>query len=557
MKKNHGLFGAVAILTVIMSLVLLQNPVTAQEYVSVMDITAHDIHQKVLGPQTTGVVMEGYNDRKDYHEIRYISVNTGSDIDGDGSRGRPWASITHTLEQINDARLSRRYALLVGAGKYEEGEIFMKEFVHLYGGFDPGSWSRDIVRYTTRVDGKGQHRLITAADHSKIDGFMFVNGQVRGNGGAILCDGTSPVITNNQFRDNRSLGPDPWDPEFIHEIANDGGAIAALNGARPVIFSNLFAENSTVNGRGGAIGAHNRAAPRIQYNVFIGNRSGTDDPMRSSDGGAIAASFYSDADIFFNLVIQNSALASNDGGGIFSEMWSSMHIAGNIILGNRSDDDGGGIYLSGSVHHYITGHEAKVPEERYLNRLVGNVIAGNRLRTPEGVSGGFRFTYFTRVYFNNNITYDNTGGLDFRRTHVSAENNLVLEDVVVRENSKANFKSNRFFGELVTDDESVAETTDTRIADISKPDLFRISRTQFRDDSRQLEVQTAVYDPVQHVTTLAIRQDVTADQLLINRVVSAGGNWSVIRDMARGQITLWGDHQDVTAVTIYPSFAKR
>jgi hypothetical protein len=532
-------------------------PLAAQEFHQVTEITAHDIHSIEPGPQTTDVVMEGYRDRSTYHEMRYVSKGTGSDQTGDGTVNRPWASLSHALEQITDARLSRRYAILVGEGSYSEGEIFLKEYVHIYGGFSQGNWSRDIDSYATTIDGKGQSRLFTASDHSKIDGFVLIGGRVRGSGGALLCNGTSPVISNNRFMNNQSLGPEPWNPEFIHEIANDGGALAAINGARPVIFNNLFAGNSTENGRGGAIGAHNGAAPRIHYNVFLDNRSGTADPMRSSDGGAIAASYWSDADIFFNLIINNRSLSRNDGGGIFSEMWSSLHIVGNIVVGNVSDDDGGGLYLSGSVHHYITEHEAKVPAERYMNYVVGNILAGNRLSTGSGVAGAFRFTYFTRVHYNNNISYENTGGLDFRRTLVTARDNVVIEDVVVREGSEATLLSNRIYGVLDIDNEETLRTDGNRVAGIDTPDLFRIAQTQFKDDTHRLSVTSSSYDSATRTTILNIEGDVSNEPMIRNRVVKANDEWSVIKEASASVIVLWGDHRDVTRVTIYPSFSKK
>lgn len=526
-----------------------------QAFYPVTEVTPHDINLKVLGPQTTEVVMDGYRDRNQYHETRYVSVNTGSDATGDGSQTKPWSSIAHALEQISDARLSRRYALLVASGAYAEGELFLKEFVHLYGGFDPASWQRDIRKHVTTIDGKGGNRLFTAASHSKIDGFQLVNGEVRGNGGAILCNGTSPVISNNTFRNNRTLGPEPWDPEFIHEIANDGGAVAAINGGAPLVLSNLFFENTTEIGRGGAIGAHNHSAPRILYNVFIDNAAGTNDPKRSSDGGAISSSFYSDADIFYNVIVNNKSLSRNDGGGIFSEMWSSLHIAGNIILGNHSDDDGGGIYLSGSVHHYITEHEPKLPSERYFNYLVGNIIAGNTL-TSGGVSGAFRFTYFTRLLYKNNISFSNHGGLDFRRTDVIAEDNLVFENMVIRDNSTAKLKRNHIFGEV--DSETEQDLRHNKVAGLEKPDVLRLIASDFRNDVHQLEVLSATYDPLSHTTQLTVRTGAwSGDQNLRNRIVKAGDHWGVIRHAAGSNVTIWGKHPEAKSVTIYPTFTRR
>lgn len=523
-------------------------------YYSVHGIQSQDIYTKTLGPQTSEVVLSGYRDRTEYHEIRYVSVLTGSDVTGDGSINRPWASIGHALDQINNARLSRRYALLIGNGNYTEGELLLKEYIHLYGGFDPATWNRDLKKNLTTIDGKNQNRLFIAADHAKIDGFLLINGEARGFGGAILCNGTSPIISNNIFRSNKTLAPDPWNPEFIHEIANDGGAIAAINGGAPLILSNLFFENTTQIGRGGAIGAHNRGAPRIQYNVFVDNATGTHDPMRSSDGGAISSSFYSNADIFYNVVLNNKSLARNDGGGIFSEMWSSLHIAGNIILGNYSDDDGGGLYLSGSVHHYITEHEPGLPPERYYNYLSGNVIAGNYTRGA-GVSGGFRFTYFTRLLYMNNISFDNSGGIDFRRTEVIARGNLVFENATFRDQTTAKLFNNKVFG--ILDIESNPELENHYTAGIENPDVLQLYKSGYRQDSYRVDVLTHKYDTLTHSTMLTVSKGSWSDDPnIVNRIVRAGDQWSVIKEADSSSITVWGRVEDISTMIIYPTFTR-
>lgn len=543
-------------------LILLQfQPLIAQDYYPIMDITPYDIYGKVLGPVTQPIVLAGYLDRNTYHETRYVSVNSGSDTKGDGSKSAPWMTIRHALDQIDDARLSRRYALLVAGGTYTEGQIILKAFVHLYGGFQPESWERDIKANRTVMDGQRQNRLMVCADHSKVDGFIFTNGEVRGQGGAILCNGTSPVISNNVFVSNRTLIPDPWEPEFIHEIANDGGAIATINGAAPGIYSNLFIGNMTEAGRGGGIAAHNRAAPRIHYNVFMGNISGINDPMRSSDGGAISSSFYSNSDILFNLILNNRAQSRNDGGGIFSELWSSLHIGGNLIVGNTSDDDGGGIYLSGQVHHYITEHDPVVPQERYFNRVTGNILAGNSI-PGRGIDGALRFTYHTRVAFHYNISYANTGGLDFRRSEVCARGNIVFGQVTVRESDHpAHFVNNLIFGDLdARSDVILQDTYVSSMAQSASQDAdekksgFLAPEDIFLDDEKILDVRQAVYDADQFRTRMEVNEVPLAADGLRNRIVRIGDNWSVIQSNTSDSITLWGDHSQAKRVHIKPTY---
>lgn len=517
-------------------------------------VTPYDIYTKVVGPQTTELYMEGYADTKEYHQIHHVSVSGGSDENGDGSRTRPWASLRHALEQIEDNRLSNRQAILVAGGVYSEGSLAMMEYVHLYGGFDADSWQRDIRAHQTVLDGRERDRIMICADHAKADGFVFLNGMVRGKGGAILCDGTSPVVSNNVFRKNKSLQPENWNPEFLHEIAHDGGAVAAINGAAPRILNNLFVENETECGRGAGVAAHNRAAPLIAYNVFVNNVAGTDDPMRSSDGGAISSAYFSHSDIFYNIIAGNRAESTNDGGGIFSELWSSVHIAGNLILDNYTDDDGGGIYLSGQMHHYITEPDPVPPKERYLSRVTGNLLVGNT-NSVGGHDSGFRFTNDTRVTFDRNITYANFGGLDFRRTMVTGRDNLFLDTVTVREPGETTrFYNSLFFREL-------RAASDIKLIDSKKIEFDALPGSEgfekiFRTDGMVFHAITSRFNAERYVTDLIPEQEnVLPPGSLNNRVIRVGNRWSAVKSTNGSVITVWGDHEGVHSAELLPTFS--
>jgi len=138
----------------------------------------------------------------------------------------------------------------------------------------------------------------------------------------------------------------------MHETANDGGAIAVLNGAAPAIEHNLFARNHTENGRGGAVACDQEASPRIVGNVMVQNISGLNDPMRSSDGGALSIYDHSNALVADNIIAANRTLNNNDAGGIFVALWSQPLIERNVIVGNTSSDDAGGLFIGGQKHHY-------------------------------------------------------------------------------------------------------------------------------------------------------------------------------------------------------------
>ena len=120
----------------------------------------------------------------------------------------------------------------------------MHSFIDLFGGFSFPTWQRNVYKYPTILSGGNTQRVLIGADHSRLDGFIISRGVIRGKGGGILCDGFSPVISNNILIQNKTLSPDPWEPELRHQIANDGGAICVLNNAAPVIDKKLLPRRS-------------------------------------------------------------------------------------------------------------------------------------------------------------------------------------------------------------------------------------------------------------------------------------------------------------------------
>ena len=151
---------------------------------------------------------------------------------------------------------------------------------------------------------------------------------------------------------NKTLGPGSWKPKVRHLITNDGGSVYFENGSSPIIANNLFADNRTENGRGAAIALHVNCNGRIINNVFLRNITGLDDPMRSSDGGAVSIFDRSDPVIENNVFLNNQALSENDAGGLFVALWSSPVIRKNIFVGNHCKDDAGALFVGGQEHRY-------------------------------------------------------------------------------------------------------------------------------------------------------------------------------------------------------------
>lgn len=529
-----------------------------------------------VGPQTTPVILEkyienrfrmtvhyevrwgeekpeGYIERNQYHELRYVSNTKEVDREGDGSKENPWTTIQHALTQIVDASRAKRYAILVAEGSYSESTIQLKEYISLYGGFESSDWDRDIVKYKTILDGEGRERILVGADYAKVDGFIFRRGVVRGAGGAMLCDGVSPVISNNVFAENKTLAPVPWDPVFRHEIAHDGAAIAVINGASPVVKHNLFFKNSTEIGRGGGIACHNRASPEIAYNIFIDNETGTIDPGRSSDGGAISVYRHSNPVIRNNIILGNKAISSNDGGGIYSALWSSPVIDGNLIIGNYSENNGGGLYLSGQRYHYITIPDPVPALENFLVRVRNNIIMGNSTsRKEDAVDGVLQFLNDCRLVFENNLIVENVGGVNFHRSYVTAKHNTFIADVFIQDSERAPvlFSTNLVIGEL--GDKSGIILKESIVLDKNEDDP--LYPELFIDNSKSIGILEVSFHEDRYVSIIRLDDKVITPNELLYRVVRSGDCWGVVKHNDESSITVWGDFSGKKTLTVLPTY---
>jgi hypothetical protein len=515
-------------------------------------VAARHVSRSAPGPVTVAV------DLGRYQEVRHVAPARGSARNADGSRARPWPSIAQALAAIADAGPAKRYAILVAEGSYGGETLEMAPHVDLYGGFDAGSWRRDIFAHPSILDGETRRRVVVGADHSVLDGFVVRGGSHRGHGAGVACLGVSPRVTNNTFLDNRVLAPANWHPVKMHEDAEDGAAVAVVGGT-PEIAGNLFARNSTEVGRGGAIGCRG-GAPRIARNVFIDNVSGTADPMRSSDGGAVSAYDRSRARIEENLFVGNRAAGRNDGGAIFVALWSPAVIARNVLAGNESTDDAGAIFVGGQKHHYGTPLDPMPPKEEFFVRVEDNVIVGNR--NPSGTSGGLRMTMESRGIVAGNVLAANAGGLYVQRSDVDVVNNTVLDPSRYVDESKLarrtefrppRLRNNIFRIGLVLD---VPGATLTHCL-LPEPRAGHGNLTadpRFTDDGRTLGVTRATFDPRRYQTTLQVALGDLAPEALRLRVARAGERWTVVHAAAAGRVVVWGDASAATSLEVVPSY---
>jgi len=497
-------------------------------------------------------------DLSGYRVVLHVDQARGDDIKGDGSAARPLASIPQALEAAGRPDASARVAVLVSQGHYRQPTFALKPHVDLYGGFAAPGGARDIFRHASVLDGGERERIALGADQARVDGFHFRNGRVRGKGAALLCDGTSPTVTNCIFTGNRTLIPVPWNPPLLHETGHDGGAIMILNGATPRIAHCLFYGNSTECGRGGALAVDRAAHPAVVSNVFANNRAGLDDPMRSSDGGAVSFFDWSGGAFDDNIVVANEALTRNDAGGVFVALWAAPTLRRNVIVANESGDDAGGLFLGGQEHRYDAPLDPYPPAEKFTILVEGNVFVGNANSVRN--SGAMRVTMETRARFVDNLIAENAGGFYLQRSEIIAERNTVWQDWRFVED-KPTLGPSRFTGNVLRGPAAAMEARvafagnmaesgvpggpHVPVADIFRADGLRGALTDLR------------FDPVTLTTTVTTAEPLPADADLARRPIrlsddlEKGGQWRVIARASGREIVLWGRLDAVTKAPTY------
>ena len=513
-----------------------------------------------IGPKTETI------EETNFYKIHYVSIQTGSDKNGDGSKENPWQTLTFALSQINDAAESNRCAVLVAEGTYNSGTIIMKEWIDLYGGFDRQTWERDIFQHRTILDGGRVRRVVIGANNARIDGFVIQHGLGRTHGGGILCDDTSPMISNNFILDNFVLEPADFNHNRIHQAGHHGGGIASLYNAVPVIRNNVIANNKTSVGNGGGIAFYgwlrltgiaertikgNRLEegilqPMVENNVIMGNSAGVNDwnRTRSSNGGGISCAYESRPIIRNNIIAHNQAKGRDDGGGIYNEFYSDPLIEANWVVGNIADDDAGGIYTMRMGQPIIQQ----------------NFIAGNW--APEKGVGGIRLSKEGRARIIENKIVRNLsgGGVQCVDSYMELENNIIMHnqggEAVMIESRFSYFVPIIIRNNILRDNEQqpilikkndgqppIVEHNNIQggYAGLGNYD----SKPDFIDDMIQGKITSAHFDPTHFLTTILLPKSIGKSDHLSGRVIRLGDRWGVIKNSTGKTIVVWGNLEDL------------
>ncbi len=497
-----------------------------------------------MGPVTVQV------ERAAFSKVYYVSLLAGEG--GDGSQEKPFKTLS---EAVNQPAGNENTAILVASGEYEENGLRIKKGFRLFGGYSPDFKERDIDKFMTTVNGMKKGRIFTLSENTGVDGFRIRKGQIRGKGAAVFTTAKNIVLSNNVFWGNKTLKPVPWNPAFWHETANDGGAIYCADGAEMTIVNNLFLRNETENGRGGAIAADNDCTLSIENNVFFQNTAGLDDPMRSSDGGAVSIFRWSDATVVNNWCISNAALHKNDGGGIWIALWSSATVKDNIFAGNEAADDAGAIFVGGQEHRYDAPLDPIPPKDKFFVTISGNTIIGNR--NPSFNSGAMRFTMEGRGEFTGNVTAFNNG-IYFQRSEVLIEKNSILDDFLLVETKEGLtpcvVKDNVIWAGYSQGEDINPEIRNNNMLYPTEGNGNYSVPPDFIDDGLTPEIASVNYQSRELVTTFIFFNKNFEENELVGRVVNIGGRWSVIRSNEKNMLEVWGDFAGETALKIIPTY---
>jgi predicted outer membrane repeat protein len=290
---------------------------------------------------------------------------------------------------INDA--NNGDTIIVSSGQYTENINFLGRAIILKS-VDPND---PAVVADTIIDGSAPNdpnigSVVTfnssEGPNSLLTGFTIQNGTGQtdptvdwrlwtgdnGDGGGVLCSGSSPTITKNVFKDCQAV--------------YGGGGIFCNNGASPLISENTFI-NNYAGWYGGAVFGRLNCSPTISGNIFKENQC-------RYLGGAVYLAVQANSKIINNYFEKNDCQVLH-GGALYCFINSSLTVACNFFVDNT---------CSGTANNHPTG-AAMLLEVGAVGEIINNLFTGNECINSDGsvirISGG------SSDVVANNIIYDN------------------------------------------------------------------------------------------------------------------------------------------------------
>ena len=287
----------------------------------------------------------------------FVSAESGNDTTGDGASGDPFATVAKALAETEHAG-----TIFVAEGTYT-GIYNLTRNVHLWGGFEDDTWTQDIKKYPTILDGNKLGCVI------RIQGY-FVYAEVEGF-----------TITGGYA--NFETGP--------------AGGISIFDGATATIRYNRITGNVGENEAGGILVYNETGWPcLIEGNRIYGNDSlgqdmlppGVGKGTRLAEGAAPPGGgiliFGGPMNVINNFIYHNRCPKGGDGIAVlFGENVRILH---NSFSRNGMEETGQGIYLRGNPSSYV---------------IHNNIISGHHIGLK--LDSGPEVDYDYNCFWDNDI----------------------------------------------------------------------------------------------------------------------------------------------------------
>ncbi|MDX9701860.1 MAG: right-handed parallel beta-helix repeat-containing protein [Candidatus Auribacterota bacterium] len=350
----------------------------------------------------SGIMTSTYTDTMRVFMRAYIDIANAGDPNQAGTKDHPYSKFTETIEE----KLQVGARVYVAEGTYYGTTISTYIFydnLHIYGGYESGTWTRDITNHKTIVDGSGLNSALHMYGTTGvlIDG-ITVEASLAPCGNGITMNSTMDTITGNNMiknctiRDVASIGIGIWYAETVFvdscEIDNSG-----TYGIQAYFSDNVVIDDCTVTNSGG-------------YGISIQTYSDTalvQDTTVANNGMSGFYVYYSDS-VYINrctvkdniesgiyievagVTVSNSLISNNEAEGI--TCWNGSEA---IILNNTVVQNGG---VGGM------GYVSSV----YSLGVFNNIFAFNN--AGWGQAGIYGAGVVESVVIKYNNSYGNTGG---------------------------------------------------------------------------------------------------------------------------------------------------
>ena len=291
----------------------------------------HELEFNCVGDQDTA----NCNLNQYIGPVWYVS-NEGSDENGNGSEGGPFASIQKGIELAMNGD-----TVLVEPGTYATNNAIYNKNIILGSRYLTTGDTSFISSTIINGEGEGCPLMIygNVNDSCRVTGFSIQNGTsgcVYGQGGGIYVEGSNPRLDNLIIKNNRST--------------NFGGGMHIVSS--PTI-ENIILKNNEADELGGGLYIAGGASPTMNNIQIIGNTA--------VHGGGIFISENAQAIMNNTLIVENYQSAENpnntifnfDGYGAIETNGSSIQLDGCTIAHNQSTGillrNGSNLTLSNSI----------------------------------------------------------------------------------------------------------------------------------------------------------------------------------------------------------------